>query len=73
MPKDKKAINNLATEITYAQDKTIQLTVDDWIKKLEDLLKEERAELLEKIEKESFVEIITQKRMVWFKDIKQLK
>ena len=34
----------LAIEITYASSKEVKLSVDDWIKKIEKLLKKERKE-----------------------------
>ena len=35
-----KKVYQLATEITYAQDKSIEISVDDWADKIETLLKE---------------------------------
>jgi len=40
-------IIQLATEIYYAQGKGVDISADEWIEKLESLLKAQKAELLE--------------------------
>ena len=54
-----KDIYQLATEITYAQDKSIEISVDDWADKIETLLKEReegyRAEIKDKVEKDLLI------------------
>ena len=37
-------INQLAIEITYAQSKEVSISIDDWVKKIEELLRVERVD-----------------------------
>ena len=45
-----KEINQLAIEIYYAQGKGVDISVDDWIEKIEKLLEAQKQDLLKKIE-----------------------
>lgn len=64
-----KPIETLATEIYYAQSKGVDISVDDWIKKLTNLLKTERKELLKELKekKNSSVDLFCE--VVAWKDI----
>jgi hypothetical protein len=50
----KSDIEQLATEIVYAQDKKVELTTEDWVKKIEQFLlktrKDDREAIIEMVE-----------------------